>query len=518
MKNLSLKLILLLLTVAISPLLVQSQNVKISDVLKVSMRGVGPVVKGNEVQGYYMFYQLDKADKANNNYQIKFIDQNLNEIANAKLTDSKYLYLQEASFDSQFVMLKFWEAKEKQIQLRKYDGTGKQVSKKIITLSQRGEFYQFYTTGAEGEIQGESLFALDGVGFVNFTQRKTKGWGFQVDFIGVDGKSWTYNANMADAKFQYAGFLASDKQNVYVLVGEKTKAMANDVDYNVLAIDLATGKKKYQTVLKDAKYEVDPMSAYIDNETGNLAVMGLFYPGGEGRGEKNVRSLGLSLVKLSADGTVISSKYNSWATEISKYVASDAKGRIQDVGFIFFHRIVQTADGNVYAIGESYKKAADGVGIAVAALGGSASVVKLVVEDIFIFEFDNDFAMKSVQLFEKSKTDVGLPQGAGAIPTGMLGTYVKALDGFDYQYTQINKEKTLFTVCYVDLEKNKGEKRQWKFGAITFNQGKYVTDKISLETEATTLYVYPAKTGSVMISEYYRKAKTIESRLEKLNY
>src|SRR5690606_34399499 len=105
MRNVILKGLLLLLLAVVAPSLAFAQKVTISDVLKVTVRGIGPIIKGNEVQGYYMFYQLDKADKANNNYQIKFLDQNLNEVATTKLTDSKYLYLQEASFDGEFVML-----------------------------------------------------------------------------------------------------------------------------------------------------------------------------------------------------------------------------------------------------------------------------------------------------------------------------------------------------------------------------------------------------------------------------
>lgn len=518
MKTNFLKGCLLLLMAILLPSMAHAQKVTLSDVLKVTVRGIGPIIKGNEVQGYYMFYQLDKADKGNNNYKILFLDQNLNEVASTKLTDSKYLYLQEASFDGQFVMLKFWESKAKQVQLRKYDGTGKQVSKKLITLTNSREIYQFYTTGGEQEIQGEQLFAIDGVGFVNFTQRKTKGWGFQIDFMGTDNKTWTYNADMALAKHQFASFLTGNKDQIFVLIGEKDKIMSNEIDYIVLSIDIATGKKKFLTLLKDTKFEIDPMTAYIDNQTGELAIMGQYFPAGDSRGGKKGRSLGLSYTRISSAGVVTENKYNSWATEISKKVASNEKGKIEDVGFIWFHRIVQTADGKVFAIGESYRKAADGAGIAIAAMGGNASVMKLIVQDMYIFEFDKDFTLNAVEVFDKTTTSISLPQGTVYYPAPMLAPIIKAYDGFDYQFTQINKDNTVFSTCYVDLEKNKGEKRQWKFGAITYVDGKYVTDKISLETESTSLNVYAAKTGSVMISEYYKKTKKLEIRLEKINY
>ncbi len=71
---------------------------------------------------------------------------------------------------------------------------------------------------------------------------------------------------------------------------------------------------------------------------------------------------------------------------------------------------------------------------------------------------------------------------------------------------------------YVDYEKRKGEKNGLVFGAITYADKEYATDKISLETEASSLRVMPAKSGFILITEYFRKSQKLDMRLEKINY
>lgn len=496
----------------------QAQKLKLDDVMTVEVRGTGPIIKGNEVQGYYMFYQLDRADRKNNNYRIVFLDQNLTKLAQKDFTGSKYLYLQEASFDGEFVMLKFYEAKERLVELRKYDASAVMKSKKVITLNHKREYYQFYTTGESGEVKGEYLFALDEKGFVNYTQRKTKGWGYQIDFIGGmgGGKDWTYNSSEADNDWYTASFIASDGNVLYSLISSRPGAMSRDIEYHILALDAKTGKKIYQSKVNDGKYQSMPMSAYVDNKSGNLVVLGQ-YMNVDDKSAKD-KTLGISSYVFDKSGKLSSTNYISWATDVSKFIPTNEKGKIEDVGFIFFHKIVQTESGEVFAIGEAYKKAASGAGIAITALGGSASLVKMVTTDMYIFKMTSDFKLESVDIFDKYKTDVGLPQGVGLYSAQTLALFIKAYDGFDYSFTLPSKDENVFHVGYTDYEKIKGEKNRTIFGAITYADGKFTTDKIDLSTESTRLFIYPGKPGYILIYEYFRKEKKVDLRLESINF
>ena len=174
----------------------------------------------------------------------------------------------------------------------------------------------------------------------------------------------------------------------------------------------------------------------------------------------------------------------------------------------------------IIAIGEQFRKAASGLGIAAMVLsrGATTSLTKMVVEDLVMFQFSSDFVLEDVKIFDKHKSGVELVVGAGLIPTAKLGLLVDALGGFDYYYTQKLDGNEAFTVGYVDYERIKGEKNKYIFGAITYADGDYTTDKVDLSSDATSLRVAPAKEGYIMISEYYKKAKRLDVRLEKINY
>ena len=62
--------------------------------------------------------------------------------------------------------------------------------------------------------------------------------------------------------------------------------------------------------------------------------------------------------------------------------------------------------------------------------------------------------------------------------------------------------------------------KQSKFHLVNFSDGEEepVKDKIDLETEASDLYVMPAKPGFLLIAEYYRKEGKIELKLEPINF
>jgi hypothetical protein len=284
-----------------------------------------------------------------------------------------------------------------------------------------------------------------------------------------------------------------------------------------MAIDIRTGKKLFEKKTEDTQYELNFISANIDENTGNIALLGQYY-----RKDDNIvkdKSLGLCSYLMSAEGTIISKNYASWATDVRKFLPVNAQGKVEDVGYLYFHKIIKNAEGRYIAVGEQYRKVASAAGIAMTVLGGSsAGVTKMVIEDLVFLEFTPQFKLDNVKIVDKSKTNVELPAGFDFAGPQITALYLKSLGYFDYSFSQQNPEETTFSVGYVDYEKRKGEKNGLVFGAITYADKEYATDKISLETEASSLRVIPAKAGFVMITEYFRKTRKLDMRLEKINY
>ena len=137
---------------------------------------------------------------------------------------------------------------------------------------------------------------------------------------------------------------------------------------------------------------------------------------------------------------------------------------------------------------------------------------------MLLFEFDQQMKLQAVNVYNKQVSGVTLPDGAGYLPYPLLGYLVSGIGGFDYVFTQLDNEKTSFHIGYTDYEKGKDFKGM-AFTAISRHVGdaKLTTDKLNLVSSASSMRVYPAKLGFVMISEYFKKTRKMEVRIEKMN-
>jgi hypothetical protein len=193
---------------------------------------------------------------------------------------------------------------------------------------------------------------------------------------------------------------------------------------------------------------------------------------------------------------------------------------------VFIHKIVKTADGKIFVIGEQYRKTVSGMGVAMNVLamagGGSSkqSVMKMELYDMLVFEFDNAFKIKDVYIFDKEKTNIQLSQGFTFIDPNLIGYMMKIYGWFDYEYTAVSSDKKQFNTAYINYDKNvkKAEGSKYTIGNISYTKDhKLVSDRIILKTKPTIFWVLQAKPGYVAIFEYFKKEKRATLRLEKLN-
>jgi hypothetical protein len=186
---------------------------------------------------------------------------------------------------------------------------------------------------------------------------------------------------------------------------------------------------------------------------------------------------------------------------------------------MYLHNILQTSDGNIYAIGEGYKKVASALGIASRMLtrNSGVSTLKIKVTDMIMLKFDKDFNVKEAKIYDKNSNSIELPGGSEFVSTPLIGKMIKYYyGGFDYAYTQTNSDVSAFTVCYSDYVRGKDYKGG-TFNSISYNEGKITTDHINTKSDATRSWVLPGKQGQVLLLEYYKKDKKLDAHFEKLN-
>ena len=71
---------------------------------------------------------------------------------------------------------------------------------------------------------------------------------------------------------------------------------------------------------------------------------------------------------------------------------------------MYVHNIVQAADGNIFVIGEGYKKVASAMGIAskLMSKNSNISTIKIRVTDMIIIKFDKDYNVKDAKICNKN--------------------------------------------------------------------------------------------------------------------
>lgn len=498
----------------------KSQNLNIENVASVKLKDMGVIEDNNEVKGYYYFYKADKADKKNINYKIRITDENLRDVNSVDIAKPKAYTLIEAEYNGEAFGFLFYNPKENNCELISFDKNLKQtgtVIKKIVG-GNTDRIFKMVAAGYDGGHQ--FLVSIPNKGFMYYGFAESKRINYSVDCYDNNMKLlWnstgpeTKDIVTADDAFQSETHIGS-------LITRRESAFSKDADYDLLVNDVLTGKETFKMELADKEYNISAAKISHDKQTNSIMVFGEYYNIKEK--ENKAASLGYFYLMLDITGKVVQRKIISWEKDMAKFIPVDKRGKMEKGVRAFVHEIVRTNDGDFFVVGEQYKKAASGWGIASAALSGgrgNTATVQLEVLDMVILRFDSKLELKSLNIFEKDPHFYLLPAGSEWAGAKQLAYYGKTYGWFDYSYTQLFTDKNTFMVTYINYDKDKGEKGRNVLGAIVYTPEKTFTiDRTDLNRKSTDYRVGRAKSGYIWVSEYFKKEKTVKTRLEKIKY
>ncbi|MBA6155688.1 hypothetical protein H3Z83_04010 [Tenacibaculum sp. S7007] len=504
-------LVLLLLCVKV----VNGQLKTIENITKFKVKNSGAFLdENNSADGYYFFYQVDKLKKGKREYAINFLDQNLNDIATKKMIASKRVQLIASGFNNEVSMFVFLDAKEKTFTLKSFDKKANAREDVVITLTnkQAKTVNTFYKTGMFQNV----LIPIKNKGFlIVLTNHDGKGMGYTLKFLPTDSNlsEWEYKFTPSkENKGNYGVIPVALNKNFIVLNEIKSKLFSSKREYKTVVLNSNNGNKLFEKPYDKA----DPKlisNSFISKEE-NVTVLGQYYKPKAKLGK--AQSLGLFVDVLDTKGNIVFNKKISWKEDVGKFLPVKDNNKLKGIGFIYFHDIIKTENGDYYAIGEQYKKTVSAIGVAGALLGGGNSVTQLTIKDVYIFKFDKDFNLEDVKTFEKGISrvqnlyDYGSPQFSAFM--------IKAIGGFDYVNSQLDKRRDRFYANFIDYERgDKNSKSQLVFKTIIHSDGELSEDKVVLPTKRKYFRVLPGKLGHVLILEYDRKKKTTTLHIEKLN-
>ncbi len=497
---------------------VSAQRVSIENIQKPRRTESGSIKEGTDVKGYYFFWPSDKIDKKNYEWTLRITDVSLKTLKEVKLQESKKITILETSFNGTDLIMLFYDEEERTFDYQVYGADGKKKYNYTRQLTKKEERYleQSYLSNDDDETY-KGLYPVEGRGFIsNMPSREDKDYTFQIDYFSTEKKKqWTYIPTMGGKKF-VGDYLGTFNGVVYIEVLKFTSMMDAKPESSVIGLNLETGKQIFEKTT-DSKYRFYPASMSTMNDSKGY-LYGEYFDANANIAKD--KSLGFAFWGMDEKGKVLSEKYISWDLDMGKYLDVSSKGKIDDFGFMFLHNMVQTSDGSIYAIGEGFKKVASALGIIsqIASRGrGNLSVLKLKVTDMILIKFDKDFNVKNATIYDKNANNYEMKSGMEFVSTPLIGKLIKYnYGGFDYAYTQTNKDVSSFTVAYADYVRGKDYKGS-TFNSITYRDGKITTDKINTRSEAKWSSVLPSTQGSVLLIEVFKKEARLEGHIEKLN-
>ena len=496
-------------------------KLSVDKVYSVYLRNSGTIMQKGQIKGYFFLYQSDKVDRHTNEYTVQILDENLNKVKSIQFEDSKKLSLLESAYNGSSLSFLFKDEDNKTLDMKIYDFDGKLKYTYSREFDKKtDELMKQYETLHTDEGMNKNVFDVGDLGYVSvLPMRDGKQRTYEVDFYSSQTKKqWTYVPTDDAEKYAFAEYLGSTDSLIILEVMKRNRALSTNITSHLVGINFVTKKKQFELEQTDKdEFKLLPSSVNPIEGSQNLLVIGSYYDKDENMMKDYGK--GLAMYEITPAGKVVAKTYNTWAGDFARYLPTNSKGKIDAVGYLYIHRVIRTPDQKMFLVGEGYRREANAAGIALTVLSmGRNNVIgntKMVVTDMVIMQFDEKYKITGAAIYDKKNNTAMVSTAVDYNSQHYIAKFLKAVGAFDYEFTTGDEDHSNFAVCYSDYERS-SEYHGQTFNAIRYNGTKFSTDKIELKTKASRMRVFPAKAGSVMIMEYFKKDKRLDFRLEKL--
>lgn len=502
-----------------------AQNYSISSVGRTSLKNSGEIFDNETIKGYYFFYASEKVSKGMVAYEIVVLNENLEEIATERIKGSKTMSLMESAYNGSAIMFKFYDVKEKKVIYRIMDENGSLEKAGKVTRQATKYEARVYAAQLQQGSENSTIFTPDNNGFIDIHYLKEGNVSYECLYIDNAGdKKWKYTPAPIKKGVLGASFLVANDDQILLVEGEAPSALSRERTLSIKALS-KDGKEMFEVPLETDMFNLSPHNAIYNAATKNFMLIGEYYDKSEKMAK--AESKGIFIRNINNEGLWVSESTISWESDIYKMLKDEDLSKARKYS-IFFHDVVISKDGTILAIGEQYRKQISAKGAAFNALASAsdnvttdAGFAEMKIGDMVLIELTAAGEIKNITFMDKRPNKVTLPKGYELISAHLLGKAMKAMGFYDYAFRQYNDDKSVVTIGYFDLEKEKGKlMKQATFHLASHVDGEseLSRNKLSLATEASGIRVYRAKPGYLLIFEHFRKEKKATFRLEPINF
>lgn len=504
-----------------------AQQATVSNVLNLrTAKHSGVILQKNKLVGYYVFYLKEKVDKKNNAYEVELFDDNYNPTGTFEIIRPKNAVLVEMVYNEEVFMMHFYDRKAG-YEFVTYDREGNQVGSSSVN---KDDISKYDISRIENNFatatENVTIIPNGKSGFVRSTYTKEKKIGYEV--VAYDNNAnevWSYNSNAESDLIEVADFNDNTAGIISLTVTKKKNLMTKEMRIFCLLLNATNGSLIKEFELgSEEEGQRTLLKSYVNEQKKTITIVGEFYKPKDDI-LKN-KSEGLYLTELSLTGEVLEDRIFNWKGDIDQFAQSlDEDGKKDRPFYVFFHDVIIAKNGHTFMIGEQFIKQVSAGGVALKMIAGSntnASMFEILIANMVVIELNEKKELVDFKIVPKKNTSIILPQGMGLVSTSVLGYYLKSLGSFDYSFTSNNVEKDVYDVVYIDANRKESKDSKTKsdlmVGLLTIKGGKLIENRIPINCESKSWWIQPGKPGFISVSEYYRKDKKIEMRLEQLSY
>lgn len=520
---------MLLFAFLISVLTVNAQDASVENVLNLrTAKHSGQIIENNKLVGYFIFYTKEKIDKDNTAYEIEMFDDNYNPSSKFEIVRPKNSYLVEMVYNGSVFMLHFYDPKTG-YEFVTFDRNGDMKGSNAISKDAVSKWdLNKVLMNLQSSTENVSIYPNGTNGFIRSTFTNYKKVGYEI--VAYDNEAnevWSYKSNEASEMLEMVEINDISANYLTATVTKKKNLTTREMSNYLLLLNLSDGSQITEISMgDDATGLRSVLKSFLNESKKNISIVGEYYnPNDDIVKDK---SQGLYMQEISLSGEDLGITNYAWKGDIDQFASlTDGDGNDNRPFYAFFHDVVVSKNGHIFLIGEQFLKqvSAGGIAMKVAAnaMGATtnASAFEMLLGDMIVVEFDAEKTLVDFKTVEKKKTKIILPAGMGIYGSTTLGYYIKSIGAFDYAFTSRNKEKDIYDVIYIDgnrREDDQSEKSDLMVGVISIKGGAVTENRIPIFCESKNWWIQPGKPGYISVSEYFRKEKKINMRLEKLTY
>lgn len=435
----------------------------------------------HNVKGYVVLFSKGRESKKTYKHEYVILDENLNKVTESEfILGRDYGVFVSAQLYKKKLLLRFFKNDYQILDLN--TNTAKTVPSDLLG-------------GITFVDDSYRMMAANKVGFI---LKKLSDDGNSSSYVKINEETltkeweWVYATQKDKKKRSDVDYLTSD-ENVIVMLNHYKKNEEDHInDYAIVLLAPATGKVIATTPMPDSdKYAYRVVNTHFEGD--KIVISGHFSKKTSNGIPDDTNSKGMFRMKFDkATGKFETTDLVLW-DELSGKMRVDENGFVATKGYLYIHDMMPLSDGSTIVVTETYKRR------------------PVATNDMYFIHLDNQWKPKTAFEVEKARNSFeGL----------QLHSYTIKKNGlFDYMdYQTLGTDEFLFLFNDDDKSESK-KKKNGRFGAVSFSDGKFDLHLLDLKTESSSRYALNAKRGYVLLFERFDDSKKEpELRLEKINY